>query len=94
MTYEVPTDEVTAPWWDATREKRMTVQRRLEWGHRQHCPRALCTGCGGAELDSAEVSGTGTVDSCTVVRRPTAATCPSSPRSERSNSHSTTSNGC
>ncbi|MEU5882495.1 OB-fold domain-containing protein [Spirillospora sp. NPDC047279] len=66
---DVPADEVTAPWWDATRERRLTVQRCLECGHRQHYPRALCTGCGGTALDLAEVTGHGTVDAFTVVHR-------------------------
>lgn len=65
----IPVDEVSAPWWEATRERRLTVQRCLECGHRQHYPRALCTGCGGLELEFAEVSGSGRVDSFTVVHR-------------------------
>ena len=66
---EIPVDEVTAPWWDATRERRLTIQRCRECGHLQHYPRALCTGCGGTDLDFTDVSGLGTVDSHTLVHR-------------------------
>jgi uncharacterized OB-fold protein len=66
---EIPVDEVTAPWWEATREERLTVQRCLACGRLQHYPRALCTGCGGTDLDFTDVSGLGTVDSFTVVHR-------------------------
>ncbi|GAA3203230.1 Zn-ribbon domain-containing OB-fold protein [Actinocorallia longicatena] len=62
-------DEITAPWWEATRRRVLTVQRCLECGRLQHYPRALCTGCGGDALDLVEVSGRGTVDSFTVVHR-------------------------
>lgn len=66
---DVPVDEVTAPWWEATRERRLTVQRCTGCGHRQHYPRALCTRCAGTALEQVAVSGHGTVDSVTVVHR-------------------------
>jgi uncharacterized OB-fold protein len=69
MTTEIPMDEITEPWWRATRDRRLTVQRCMECGHRQHYPRALCTGCGGMSLEFVAVSGRGTVDSFTVVHR-------------------------
>lgn len=55
-------------WWDATRERRLVVQR-CPCGHAQHYPRELCTRCGGTDLAFAEASGRGTVDSFTVVHR-------------------------
>lgn len=63
-------DDVTTPWWEATRERRLLVQRCDDCGHTQHPPRALCTGCGrtGA-LGWAESAGRGTVDSWTAVYR-------------------------
>ena len=73
---EIPVDEVTGPWWEAIRERRLTVQRCRECGHRQHYPRALCTGCGGDDLDLVDVSGRGTVDSFTVVHRAPGLTTP------------------
>ncbi|MCF2526497.1 Zn-ribbon domain-containing OB-fold protein [Yinghuangia soli] len=69
-TYEVPPpDEVTGPWWDATRERRLVVQRCADCGHRQHYPRALCTGCGKLSGEFAEVTGRGRVDTFSVVHR-------------------------
>lgn len=63
-------DEVTAPWWAATRERRLLVQRCTACGHLQHPPRALCTGCGRLDaLGWKTASGAGTVDTCTVVHR-------------------------
>ena len=63
-------DDVTAPWWEATREHRLVVQRCTSCRHVQHPPRALCTSCGLMDrLDWDEVSGTGTVDTFTVVHR-------------------------
>ncbi|GAA3617412.1 Zn-ribbon domain-containing OB-fold protein [Nonomuraea rosea] len=62
-------DEITAPWWDATREGRLLVQRCTACGHTQHYPRALCTGCGGTDLGWRESAGRGSVDSFTVVHR-------------------------
>ena len=65
-----PPDDVTAPWWDATREHRLRVQRCTSCGHHQHPPRALCTGCGSTDdLDWTESSGVGVVDTFTVVHR-------------------------
>ncbi|WP_372727756.1 Zn-ribbon domain-containing OB-fold protein [Nocardioides sp.] len=65
-----PADEMTAVWWDATRERRLLVQTCTACGHRQHPPRALCTGCGSTEhLDHLEATGLGRVDACTVVER-------------------------
>jgi uncharacterized OB-fold protein len=66
-------DEVTAPWWDATREHRLILQC-CACGTVQHPPRALCTGCGStSELGWREVSGRATVDSLTTVMRAPAA---------------------
>lgn len=65
-----PPDEVTAPWWDATREHRLLVQRCTSCAHTQHPPRALCTGCGSAEhLGWVEAAGTAVVDTFTVIHR-------------------------
>lgn len=68
---EVPApDEVTAEWWDTTREHRLTVQSCTACGHLQHPPRALCTSCGSLEhLELVPAAGTGTVDTFTTVHR-------------------------
>lgn len=62
-------DEVTRPWWDATRERRLVLQRCARCGAYQHYPRPICLACGGDELTFVEAAGTGTVRSYTVVHR-------------------------
>ncbi len=63
-------DDVTAGWWDATREHRLVVQTCGLCGHGQHPPRAVCTGCGATEPSPCTAaSGSGVVDTWTVVHR-------------------------
>ncbi|MET7880837.1 Zn-ribbon domain-containing OB-fold protein [Micromonospora profundi] len=65
-----PPDDVTAGWWDATREHRYTLQSCGSCGHVQHPPRALCTACSSmVDLGFVEASGHGVVDTFTVVHR-------------------------
>lgn len=70
-SYDVPPpDEVSAPWWEATRSGQLLVQRCGVCGHHQHPPRALCIGCGGMDgLAWIAASGTGVIDTYTVVHR-------------------------
>jgi uncharacterized OB-fold protein len=68
--YLPPQEELTAPWWDATRERRLLLQRCASCGHVQHHPRYLCTACGATDgLGWVESSGAGVVDTFTVVHR-------------------------
>lgn len=69
MTGNVPMDEVSQPWWDATTRKRLVIQRCRDCRRWQHYPRALCTGCGGTDLGFEEASGRGVVDTYTEVMR-------------------------
>lgn len=62
-------DEITTPWWDATRGGRLLLQSCQRCNHIQHYPRVMCTACAGTELDWIESSGKGVVDSFTVVHR-------------------------
>jgi hypothetical protein len=64
-----PADATSQGWWDATRERRLVVQRCTSCQHLQHYPRALCVACGGTRLEWHEVAGSGVVDSFTVVHR-------------------------
>ncbi|GAA4987344.1 OB-fold domain-containing protein [Yinghuangia aomiensis] len=65
-----PIDRVTAPWWDATRDRRLLLQKCAPCGHVQHYPRPVCTVCGAVGAYTwIEASGLGTVDSYTVVHR-------------------------
>jgi uncharacterized protein len=62
-------DEITAPWWEATREHRLVLQTCRSCTRVQHPPRALCTHCGSDDLDWSASEGRGAVDSFTVVHR-------------------------
>lgn len=65
-----PPDEVTAQWWDATRQHRYTVQTCDGCGHVQHPPKAVCVHCGSmSSLRFTPASGSGVVDTFTVVHR-------------------------
>ncbi len=66
----VPTP-VTKPFWDATREHRLLLQR-CEKGHVFYYPRTHCPGCLSAEWEWFEASGRGRLYSYTVARRPQA----------------------
>lgn len=63
-------DSLTEPWWQATRDERLLVQRCAACGNHQHYPRALCTSCASTDLDYAPTTGRGEVHSFTVVHRP------------------------
>jgi uncharacterized OB-fold protein len=68
--YLPPQDELTAPWWDGTRERRLLLQRCGTCGEVQHHPRHVCVSCGATEgLGWVESSGAGVVDTFTVVHR-------------------------
>jgi uncharacterized protein len=62
-------DEVTAPWWEATRDRRLLVQRCERCGHHQHYPRPLCLACASTDLGFVPASGNAVVHSWTVVHR-------------------------
>ncbi len=72
---EIPTDvpapdEVTEPFWKATRSHTMTLQRCENCLGYQHPPRAVCISCSATlGLEQVAVSGAGVVDTFTVVRR-------------------------
>lgn len=64
-----PPDQTTAAFWDATRDRRLVVQRCTRCGHVQHYPRSFCTGCGVADPATIEASGAATIVSFTIVHR-------------------------
>jgi uncharacterized OB-fold protein len=53
--------EVSQPFWDATREHRLVVQRCDDCHRFVWYPRPFCPGCLGAALTWTDVDGTGTV---------------------------------
>ena len=62
-------DALAVAWWEATRERRLLVQRCASCGRYQHYPRVLCLACRGADLSFASASGRATLHSFTVVHR-------------------------
>ena len=62
-------DEVTAEWWEATRQRQFVLQRCARCENWQHYPRALCIACGATELRFERASGRGRVDTWTEVMR-------------------------
>jgi uncharacterized OB-fold protein len=63
---EPPVTPLTAPFWDATRERRLLVQWCLDCDTSVFYPREVCPGCLGTHLEWREASGNGTLYSFTV----------------------------
>ena len=62
-------DAETEPFWAATREHRLVVQRCLACQRLRHYPRALCPECGSDSFDWHECRGTGQVYTFSIVHR-------------------------
>lgn len=62
--------KISAPYWEACREGRLTIQRCQACGAYAFYPVYMCPQCTGLDLAWTEVSGRGSVYSCTVVERP------------------------
>ena len=65
-----PVTEVSALFWDATREQRLLVQRCGDCQTWVWYPRTACTHCLGENLQWTAVTGRGTVYACSVHHRP------------------------
>ena len=63
---EPPISEVAAPFWDATRERRLLLQWCTACGRAVWYPREVCPGCLGSTLEWRESRGHGVVYACTV----------------------------
>jgi uncharacterized OB-fold protein len=59
-------DKVTQPFWDATREGRLVVQRCEDCKRFQHPPEPLCFACGSAAVGYEAVSGRGRIQSYSI----------------------------
>ena len=70
MRPEPPITEVSAPFWEATRERRLVVQRCDDCQTWVWYPRTACTRCLGDNLQWNTVTGRGTVYACSVHHRP------------------------
>ncbi len=62
-------DDLTRPFWDAARERRLEIQRCSACGYYNHPPRPLCDSCGLEDLAFEPVSGRGSIYSYTVMRQ-------------------------
>lgn len=61
-------DPLTAPFWEAARDHRLTVQHCRDCGRHQFYPRPFCLSCRSGNLEWVAASGLGTVYSITMVR--------------------------
>lgn len=64
-----PVNPETAPFWEATAQGRLLVKKCRDCGTLIWYPRAICPECHGLNTEWLEVSGRGTVYSCTVNHR-------------------------
>lgn len=62
-----PADELSAPFWEATRERRYLLQWCTACERAIHYPRFVCPSCGGDALEWRPSTGAGTVHARTVV---------------------------
>jgi uncharacterized OB-fold protein len=62
-------DELSRPFWDAAKERRLVVQRCRSCGYYNHPPRRFCDACLAQELHFESVSGRGAVYTYTVMHQ-------------------------
>ena len=62
--------EVTRPFWEGARERRLVMPRCTACGHMFFYPRSECPECMADGIEWVQVSGSGTVYSFTIVRQP------------------------
>ena len=71
MTRPAPvvTDD-SATFWDAARDHRLVAQRCSGCGRLRHPPRPMCPECHSVDVETVELSGTGTVYSYAILHHP------------------------
>jgi uncharacterized OB-fold protein len=62
-------DDLTRPFWEAAKERRLAVQRCAACGYYNHPPRSVCDACLSQELQFARVSGLGRIHTFTVMHQ-------------------------
>jgi uncharacterized OB-fold protein len=62
-------DELSRPFWEAAKERRLMIQRCGSCGYYNHPPRPFCDACLGQELRFEPVSGRGVVYTFTVMHQ-------------------------
>jgi uncharacterized OB-fold protein len=65
----ITVDALSAPFWEAAKQRRLSLQRCQECGFYQHYPRPVCRRCSSFQLGFEQVSGRGTVYSFTETRK-------------------------
>ena len=66
-------DDLSQPFWEAAKQRRLVVQRCRECGYFNHPPRPACDACQSQQLQFEPVSGQGTIYSFTVMHQPNVA---------------------
>lgn len=67
--FEPPASAVAEPFWEASRERRLVLQRCRSCERAIWYPRVLCPHCGGVDLEWGAAEGTGTVYAVSVQHR-------------------------
>lgn len=68
--FDLPTPDVeTQPFWDATRARRLVLQRCAACGRHQFYPRPFCASCWSSEIDWVEASGRATLYTYSIVHQ-------------------------
>ena len=62
-------DEITRPFWEAAKERRLVVQRCATCNYYNHPPRTVCDACLSQELRFEPVSGRGRIHTFTVMHQ-------------------------
>ena len=62
-------DEITGPFWEAAKERRLVVQRCATCNYYNHPPRTVCDACLSQELRFEPVSGRGRIHTFTVMHQ-------------------------
>ena len=62
-------DELTEPFWEAARHRRLVIQRCTKCNYYNHPPRILCDACLSQELHFEAVSGRGRIHTFTVMHQ-------------------------
>jgi hypothetical protein len=62
-------DELSRPFWDAAKERRLVIQRCGSCGYYNHPPRRFCDACLAQDLRFEAISGRGTIYTFTVMHQ-------------------------
>jgi uncharacterized protein len=62
-------DEISAPFWEAARERRLVIQHCSDCGYYNHPPRPFCDACLSQRLAFEPVSGRGSIYTFTVMHQ-------------------------